>query len=56
MAGVAGLDIGIDRGSPVSHYEAPFAFSVRLLHVTVTLSPPQALDGTALGAAEMARQ
>lgn len=56
MISWSGLDIGLDRGSPVSHYEAPFAFNGRLLQVSVSLQPPQALDGGALGAAEMARQ
>ena len=31
----SGLDIGRDRGSPVSHYEAPFEFTGQLLRVTV---------------------
>lgn len=56
----SGLDIGMDRGSPVSHYAAPFEFSGRLRKVTVTLDPiadPAAdLDGDAVGQAEMARQ
>ncbi|MEN9627916.1 MAG: hypothetical protein RJA10_1143 [Pseudomonadota bacterium] len=56
MVSWSGLDIGRDRGSPVSHYAAPFDFTGRLRQVTVTLAPPQALDGDALGQAEMARQ
>ena len=53
----SGLDIGRDRSSPVSTlYAAPFEFSGRLKRVTVTLDPPQGLDGDALGRAEMARQ
>ncbi len=52
----SGLDIGRDRGSPVSHYEAPFEFTGKLLRVRVTMHPDQALDGEAVGAAEMARQ
>jgi hypothetical protein len=52
----SGLDIGRDRGSPVSHYVAPFEFSGRLLKVTVTLAPQRELDATAIGNAEMARQ
>src|SRR5436189_26176 len=31
----SGLDIGRDRGSPVSHYDAPFEFTGKLLKVTV---------------------
>ena len=53
----SGLDVGRDRSSPVSTlYEAPFEFSGRLKRITVTLDPPQGLDGGALGRAEMARQ
>ncbi|MBL8351987.1 MAG: sulfatase-like hydrolase/transferase [Burkholderiaceae bacterium] len=52
----SGLDIGLDRGSPVSHLEAPFAFTGRLRQVTVTLDAPAGLDGEALGQVEMARQ
>jgi arylsulfatase len=52
----SGLDIGRDRGSPVANYEAPFAFTGRLEKVTVTMDAAQALDGEAIGAAEMARQ
>src|SRR5205085_1651754 len=33
----SGLDIGRDRSSPVSHYEAPFEFNGRLLRVTVDM-------------------
>ena len=52
----SGLDIGRDRGSPVSHYEAPFEFSGRLSKVTVTMRDDQKLDGEAVGNAQMARQ
>ena len=52
----SGLDIGLDRGSPVSHYAAPFAFTGKLRRVTVTLDPLPVLDGDAVGQAEMARQ
>jgi arylsulfatase len=52
----SGLDIGRDRGSPVSHYEAPFEFTGRLLRVTVTMHDDQKLDGDAVGNAQMARQ
>ena len=52
----SGLDIGLDRGSPVADYEAPFAFTGRLEKVTVTMDAEQMLDGEAIGAAEMARQ
>ncbi|RXH18970.1 arylsulfatase [Bradyrhizobium guangzhouense] len=52
----SGLDIGRDRGSPVSHYESPFEFEGRLLRVTVTMHNDQTLDGEAVGNAQMARQ
>ena len=52
----SGLDIGLDRGSPVSHYDAPFAFTGTLRKVTVTLGPLPGSDGEALAQAEMARQ
>jgi arylsulfatase A-like enzyme len=52
----SGLDIGRDRSSPVSHYEAPFEFTGRLLRVTVAMHNDQKLDGDGIGAAEMARQ
>jgi arylsulfatase len=52
----SGLDIGRDRGSPVSHYDAPFEFTGRLLRVTVAMHSDQKLDGGGVGDAEMARQ
>jgi arylsulfatase len=52
----SGLDIGRDRGSPVSHYEAPFEFSGKLLRVEVTMYDDQDLNGDGVGDAEMARQ
>ena len=52
----SGLDIGLDRGSPVSHYEAPFAFNGRLRRVTVTLDRAVHIDGDGLAEVEMARQ
>jgi arylsulfatase len=52
----SGLDIGRDRGSPVSHYEAPFEYSGKLLRVEVTMYDDQDLDGDGVGDAEMARQ
>jgi arylsulfatase len=52
----SGLDIGRDRGSPVAPYAAPFAYAGTLKKVTVTMDEDQALDGDAVGEAEMARQ
>jgi arylsulfatase len=52
----SGLDIGRDRGSPVSNYEAPFAFTGRLRKVTVTLDDDQALDAKSAATAALARE
>ncbi|HKV14122.1 MAG TPA: arylsulfatase [Reyranella sp.] len=52
----SGLDIGRDRGSPVSHYEAPFAFTGKLRKVTVTLDDDQALDDASAASAALARE
>ncbi len=52
----SGLDIGRDRGSPVSHYEAPFAFTGRLLRVEVTMDVDQRLDGDIVGRAIVASE
>ena len=49
-----GLDIGRDRGSPVSHYAAPFEFTGLLRKVTVTLSASQIGDGDGDGPARAA--
>jgi len=51
-----GLDIGRDRGSPVSHYQAPFEFTGKLGKVTVTMDDDQVLDGEGVGRAQMARE
>ena len=52
----SGLDIGCDRGSPVSHYAAPFTFGGSLRKVVITMNPDQALDSDAVARSEMARQ
>jgi arylsulfatase len=52
----SGLDIGLDRGSPVADYAAPFLFTGDLRKVTVAMDADQELDGDAVGEAEMARQ
>jgi arylsulfatase len=51
-----GLDIGRDRGSPVSYYESPFEFTGKLIKVTVTMDDDQMLDGDGVGRAQMARE
>ncbi|MBO9643107.1 MAG: arylsulfatase [Pseudacidovorax sp.] len=53
----SGLDIGLDRGSPVSHYPAPFVLQgARLFRVEYQLDPLQRLDPELLALVEMARQ
>jgi arylsulfatase len=52
----SGLDIGRDRGSPVSHYEAPFEFTGKLRKVTVLMDDDQALDAKAAADATLARE
>ena len=52
----SGLDIGCDRGSPVSHYAAPFSFTGSLRKVVITMNPEQALDSEAVARSEIARQ
>jgi arylsulfatase len=51
-----GLDIGRDRGSPVSNYESPFEFRGKLIKVTVTMDDDQMLDGDGVGRAQMGRE
>ena len=51
-----GLDIGRDRGSPVSNYKSPFEFTGTLSKVTVTMDDDQMLDGDGVGRAQMARE
>ena len=50
----SGLDVGRDRGSPVSHYEAPFAFTGELIKVTFIMDDNQELDGDGIGRAVLA--
>ena len=50
-----GLDIGRDRGSPVSNYASPFAFTGTLVKVTVTMDDDQLLDADGVARAELAR-
>jgi hypothetical protein len=52
----SGLDIGRDRGSPVSGYTSPFEFTGKLHKVTVTIGDDQVIDAEATGRAEMGRQ
>ena len=52
--GWTGLDIGRDRGSPVSDYASPFAFTGKLVKVTVTMDDDQTLDADGVGRAQLA--
>ncbi len=52
----SGLDVGRDRVSPVSDYDAPFAFTGRIRRVMVDLDDDQDLDHDAVGRAETARE
>ena len=57
MISFSGLDIGLDRGSPVSHYEAPFCLTgARLYRVEYMLDPQQQLDYDQIALVELARQ
>jgi arylsulfatase len=51
----SGLDIGLDRGTPVSNYESPFAFTGHLTKVVVDLDADQVLDFSGTSRATMAR-
>jgi hypothetical protein len=52
----SGLDIGRDRGSPVSHYDAPFEFTGRLSKVTMTLENAEPADDEGAARAQLARE
>ena len=56
MVSWSGLDIGRDRGNPVSDYDAPFPFTGELRKVTITMDDDQELDGEGIGRAELARE
>ncbi|MEJ7801455.1 MAG: arylsulfatase, partial [Ilumatobacter sp.] len=51
----SGLDIGLDRGSPVGHYRAPFEFTGTLRRVVVDMDHDQDVDHQTAGAAQLAR-
>jgi hypothetical protein len=53
----SGLDIALDRGSPVGHYAAPYALTgAKLYRVEFTLDPMQKLDLNSIAVMEMGRQ
>ena len=51
----SGLDIGLDRGTPVSFYESPFAFTGDLIKVEVDLDNDQVLDAKGATRATLSR-
>ena len=51
----SGLDIGLDRGTPVSHYESPFLFTGDLKKVEINLDDDQVLDFHGASRATIAR-
>jgi arylsulfatase len=51
----SGLDIGLDRGTPVSHYKSPFVFTGDLIKVEINLDDDQVLDFHGASRATMAR-
>ena len=51
----SGLDIGLDRGTPVSHYESPFAFTGNLIKVEVDLALDQVLNMKGATRVELSR-
>ncbi len=50
----SGLDIGLDRGSPVGHYPGPNEFSGALRRVVVDMDQDQDIDHEAAGATQLA--
>jgi arylsulfatase A-like enzyme len=56
MISFSGLDIGLDRSSPVGHYEAPHVFTGTLRRVIVDMDHDQDLDHEAAGTTQLARE
>ena len=56
MISWSGLDVGMDRGTAVSHYETPNSYTGKLIKVTVELDEDQILDGEGIGRSEMMRE
>ena len=56
MISWSGLDIGLDRGTGVSHYQTPNVFTGELVKGTSDLADDQILDGEGMGRAEMMRE
>ena len=51
----SGLDIGLDRGSPVGHYAAPNLFTGTLRRVVVDMDHDQVVDHAAAAGVQLAR-
>ncbi len=56
MVSFSGLDIGLDRSSPVGAYEAPFVFTGTMRRVTVDMDHDQDVDHDAAGMTQLARE
>ncbi len=56
MVSWSGLDIGLDRGTTVGHYPAPFAFTGHLAKVDVALDLDQELDHEAIAHGALAHE
>jgi arylsulfatase len=56
MVSWSGLDIGLDRGTAVSFYNAPNEFTGTLERVAIVLIDDQVLDAEGAGRAEMMRE
>ena len=56
MVSWSGLDIGLDRGTPVSHYASPNAFTGQLRKVSVDLLNDQDLDNEGSANVEIGRE
>lgn len=56
MISFSGLDIGLDRQSPVGHYTAPNVFTGTLRRVIVEMASDQTLDHEAAGRTQLARE
>src|SRR5262249_37913136 len=52
----SGLDIGRNRASPVSHYEAPFAFPGKLRKAPMTMDDDQTLAAETAATAAIASE
>ena len=56
MVSFSGLDIGLDRSSPVGSYSSPFVFTGTLRRVIVDMDHDQEVDHEAAGRTQLARE